>query len=625
MVGPETVMLAVQALVRVGAAVRDAYEQKLRDEAVALIDLDPPPLDEAEVLWGFFIATPEREARVTPPGDLAGLWSNSGGRRQPKDAQAQRRLWDEVLRTLGGEADATSRALEERLHRTALVTVMAQWRPAAAPPEPWVRVAGALAEVVLDWLRTDPSLFGIEGRGAKLVSAVAANAVELLPDPDRTADWKGLHESKFYFGARAAAIALHAGLETIGEQPALVVDEAQYRALLKNVLAPLLDGYDDEATFTRAGITRLRDLLLGPMAQAALQTLHDDQAAFLGARFDPNKAIGAITGALLESAAKQSLDETLTPAGALRLYRAALGVAAARPELFLAGDAPNDAAARQLIGSLAQVLENAPMPYSGATAAALGVAALDVLRDNAPRLLRSGDDAWRTVAAEMLQSVLGGLAAGLGRGTGEAAIANLLTRQQAVDLVTIFMKQAAATPGMLLGKDANAELKGLMTAFATAVASDAASLLDGDDWIEVAAAVAAEAARNPARLFRLGREPKDELLAKALAVMLDGAAAAFKAGGRGGATVLFGDTLREAITLMLRAAAGNADRAEMHLDELAILVNRLNDLTAAFPRRVGAREWLFLFGHHVAAVLDTGNVAALTNERLLGALVAPEV
>jgi hypothetical protein len=625
MIGPETVMLAVQALMRVGSAVRDAYEQKVRDEAVALVDLDPPPLDEADVLWGFFIASPVRKARVDPGGDLAALWAISEGKRQPKDAESRRRLWDEVLRTLGEADEGASRVLEDRLHRAALVTVLAQWRPDAAPPQPWVRVAGALAEVVLDWLRTDPSLFGIDGRGATLVSAVAANAAELLPDPDKTADWKGLHESKFYFGARAAAIALHAGLETVAQQSGLVVGQAQYQALLKNVLAPLLDGYDDQETFTRAGIARLRDLLLGPMAEAALQMLHDNQAEFLGARFDPSNAVGAITAALFEAAAKQSLEETLTAEGALRLYRAALDVAATRPELFVSGDAPDKTAARELIGSLAEVLEKAPLPYRGATGAALGVAALEVLNNNAPRLLRPGDDAWRELGAEMLQSVLGGLAAGLGSGAVEPALANVLTKQQAVDLVVIFMRQAAGTPGMLVGKTARAELQGLVTAFATAVTSDAASLLDGKHWLEVAAAVATEAARNPARLFRLGKEPKDELLAKALAVVLNAAGEAFRSGGRSGAAVLFGETLRDAITLALRAAAGNADRARLHLDELAILLDRLNLLVASFPGRVGAREWLFLFERYVAAVLDTGDVTGITNERLLGALVIAEV
>jgi hypothetical protein len=361
------------------------------------------------------------------------------------------------------------------------------------------------------------------------------------------------------------------------------------------------------------------------MAQAALQTLHDDEAAFLGARFDPSTAIGAVTAALLQTAATRSLDQTLTLPGALALYRAALGVAASRPELFIKGDGPDKAAALALVGSLATVLEAAPMPYSGATAAALGVAALDVLRDNAPRLLRSGGDAWRTAAAEMLQSVLGGLRTGLASGGAEGALAAVLTRSKAVELVTIFMKQAAATPGMLVGKDANAELTGLAASFAAAVAGDAAALLDGEDWLRLAAAVASEAARNPARLLRLGKEPKDELLAKALGVMLDAAAAAFKSGGRSGLTVLFGETLREAMTLAVRAAAGNADRAQMHLDALAILVGRLNDLTAAFPRRLGAREWLFLFERNVAAVLDTGDVAGLTSERLLGALVVAEV
>ena len=58
----------------------------------------------------------------------------------------------------------------------------------------------------------------------------------------------------------------------------------------------------------------MADALLGPAASAAISTVAANPAAFLGATFDPNRAIGALTQAMLKQAATTGQDGEATGA-----------------------------------------------------------------------------------------------------------------------------------------------------------------------------------------------------------------------------------------------------------------------------------------------------------------------
>jgi hypothetical protein len=126
-----------------------------------------------------------------------------------------------------------------------------------------------------------------------------------------------------------------------------------------------------------------------------------------------------------------------------------------------------------------------------------------------------------------------------------------------------------------------------------------------------------EVARNPGRILSLGDRPDRHLADEILQVLLSAAAEASPDGGRTRASLLFGQTLREAAILALRAAVGNSGKAAAHLDALRTFIQVLNQ--ASVKGQIGAREWLLLFDSHVANIFAKGlqadlNVASLLSE-----------
>jgi hypothetical protein len=607
-ISPEAVVFAVRALIRIGTAARDAYEQSVRDADIVLANLPMPAISDDAALFNFF-NVPGRRDRIKSGGDLAGFWDAVGT--APKDAPARQILIGEVYKELQSKpqtvdgAVAVNKWLVLRSGEEQGVALLSQWSKAAQPPNPATRIALAFADVALEYVAANPAVLGIGSNGDKLLGALAGNIRLLLPDIDKEADWKA-NPGKYYFAERALAIVLHAGLDTVSQHTGLIVSEERYRLLLGNVLQPLVQKFDDPNF--RPTLPALRDLLLGPMASAALATLQADPRAFFGREFSTDKAVGAITAAVLDAAASGGLASVPTKEGLLSLYRAALGVAASRPELFIKGGKPDAEAARNMLVAVTGALKQAPLPFNEQNAVDLAVAALDAASTNLPRLIGlNPGKPWDALAGNLLTEVLTGFKTGLAAGGAERALADLFTPDEAFRLITIFMQQAAQTPGMITGKGSESEVQQLVAVFASAVASKGARLLTAADWEAVAVAVAAEAARNPARLLKLdGRSTKDQLLAKVLTILLSHADAVFVDGGRSGDTVLFGGTLREALQIAVRAAAGNAAGAEQHLDDLGRLAAALDQLMKENPDTIGADAWLQLFEKNILSVLKNG-------------------
>ncbi len=623
MIDPATIIFGVQGLIRLGTAARDAYEQKVREAPIPLIDLDYPKFDDDQKLRNVFEGSPTAFARIEPGGDLADCWAPDG---RVKDDASRQRLYDEAIKIVGATGLGSDwRAIRFRAEPSALI-LAAQFKAGAEPPRPAVRLALAFADVALGYVAANPGLLGAGANGEKLIAALANNVRTLLPDVDNRADWQQMESAAtFFFAERAFTIALEAGLQTVAENSQLIVEERHYQALLANVLAPLVEEFRTSPG-TRPSLEQLRDTLLGPMAKAALATLYDNQAAFLGATFDPSRAVGALTRAAIGVARDDGLAATFSGAGLTRVYRAALGVAVEKPQLFFEGDATGDVAARDLLVRLGTVLKGAPVPFQGELAAELAAAALESLSANAPRLMRAGHDAWRGAGATLVGSVLDGLADGLREGGPGAALDAVFTRDEAVKLVNIFMTHAARTPGMIVGDKASPELQGIVAVFASSMAKSDPRIMTGEDWLAVAEAVIAEAAKNPMRLFAIA-DPGDpdipmdkQLIAQILKSVLEASGIALKDGGRTAGTVLFGDTLREALTLTIRTAAGKSAASQENVAALGTLVARLNGLATANPGRVGAREWLALFEKHLPGTLQTGMIDALTPDKLLAEL-----
>jgi hypothetical protein len=616
-VTPDTVAFAVRSLVRLGSAAREAYEQSVRDAAIQIQDLPVPVITDDEALFGFFDVG-ERRKRIEDGGDLQALWvENSNHDMVPRDAAARDILIAEQLKILEQlPPDYRQSWIVQRFSQQGSSgTLVQQWKKGTGPPTPAARLVLAFADVALDYVGSNPGILGIGGNGEKLISALSANFRKMLPDVDKKDGWKG-REATHFFVERALAISLHAGLKTVSENAGLLVEEAHYRDLLQNIVQPFVTSFDKNPN-ERPQWIDVRDNLLGPMVESGLRTLQKNQEAFFGKKFAPSSAVGAVTSALLGASADGSIADVFTPEGTVRLYRTVLDLAVQNPRLFVGAAGPKSDVARDLLQRVAKAVKDAPPGLDKSLATNVALAAIDVLRGNVPGLLRIKDDAWRNVAGDLANRVLTGLEKGLATGDAKAAFETVFSPEEAAQLLAIFMKQFAQTPGMILGGKVDDEIEALIATVAALVASRGAELLTTSDWFTIAEALAKEVARNPLRLIAIGLEPKQQLAARILEVVLSAAAQSFPGGKRTQASLLFGDTLRDVMIVAIAAAAGNAGKAAAHLDDLRQYVELLNALAAENPLQMGAREWIRLFEANIVRILDVGLPPGLTKDILL--------
>ena len=607
---PDTLVFAVRSLVRLGAAARAAYEQQVRDRGVRLADLEFPTLEGDAALRQFFFSNDELEKRSTS-GDLKVLWTAD---LDPVNDDARRKLIEVQADFIAAQPPAENASQTEATfaREPHAVVLLEQWSKDAKPPSPLMRIALALADIAIDYVTTNPGVLGVGSAGEKLIGSIGGSLRDLLPDADDKAKWQG-QEGTLAFGERALAIAFQAGLTAVQKRPDVLTPKKEYQALITNTLKPLVDVFKATPE-QRPTFSEMRDTILGPVTEAAIATVQQNQTTILGSRFDAGTLLGTVTGVVLGEAGKSGLTQLLTNEGLLRLHRAVLGVAAAQPQLFIKGADPGAAATRKLVASLANVLKTAQPPLTQDLIAEIAVTALDVFGREAPSLLHLGEG-WNDAAAASINDLVGGLAAGLENGNAAAAFQTSFSASQLVKISEILFAQIARTPGML-AKDASPEVKALTAALTTLLTTRGAELLAPSDWTTLTTSIAAEVARNPARLVAAADKPEGQLLVKLVSAVFAVAGDA-QASGRSSGNLLFGETLRDCLRLTLQAAAGNATKAEGHLDDFRRFLVLLNRAAAEQPGRLGAREWLALFERHVAHVLDEGLGADLTGARLM--------
>jgi len=80
--------------------------------------------------------------------------------------------------------------------------------------------------------------------------------------------------------------------------------------------------------------------------------------------------------------------------------------------------------------------------------------------------------------------------------------------------------------------------------------------------------------------------------------------------------VLFGVTLREAITVALRSASGNVKAAVDNQAALKGLAETLSELVRTHPGQYGAKEWLTLYRALITRALQSGALGPLTDAQI---------
>ncbi|MGD2125283.1 MAG: hypothetical protein PVG99_04340 [Desulfobacteraceae bacterium] len=116
---PEAVLFAIRGLFRVGTAARDASEQKVRNSAFPMPNVDLPRFDTSDELYEFFTRPGHRDL-IKPGGRLAEAWEHSGvGLGLPRtDPESKRRLVEAYLSIL--ESQRSKREAERDFRKQRL-------------------------------------------------------------------------------------------------------------------------------------------------------------------------------------------------------------------------------------------------------------------------------------------------------------------------------------------------------------------------------------------------------------------------------------------------------------------------------------------------------------------------
>ena len=599
---PDLFSFAFRALLRLGNAGKSALAQYARDRDAVFPDLIQPEPDLTVFVTGFF-AQQNRQHFVTPgTGPYAEFWSPTGP--NESDPQSVDALYIAIVKIRSEEGIDIANAMSADTEIAAGMVMIEQWADENEPVGPLARVLVTVADIALEYVANDPSIAGLDGRGEKLLAAFAQSLSTILPDD-------GNLGPKDRFAQRLFGVALRAGLETITSNTDILVDEEHVRDLLNKSLMPVIDSLPDNIV-DQLDFKRTLEAISGPALSAALGTIADYPDAFLGKDFAGTTAIGAVTQAVLTEASDGDFADVFERDGLERVYKAALGVAATRPELFIdeiSGDA--DDAARQLLTKFADVLRKDRDDDSPGIGPQLGVAVLEVVQTNV-HLYVNADQPWEGLAADLLESMLTGFKAGVIDGNNHP-LQTVFSKEQLVELGRLDLAPIAATPSMIAS--GNAEVTRLVELIASLAAADEDLLLTGDDWQEVAAVIVAEAAANPGRLFDLdGTDPNEKLAEELIKLVLTTASDSMRDVGRAGGATLFGGTLREAIIIVVTATSGNSAAARDHLPEIKAILTQLTAFVAVNKDQFGSKEWLTLFSDLLPVALSGTEVDELTIE-----------
>lgn len=580
---PVLVSLGIQAVVRLTRAGTDAYAQYARDREVLLPMVNKITVGSRQVVQDFFELNPHRIQH-----EALGHWASFNGK-APHLAGDADMMAAEYARCMAEDNNAADDLASE----VAGFWIVAQWGKNAGVG-PFGRVIVTMADVALEFAAHDPSLFGIQGRAEPIIKALAANLADLIPDDASDLGAKNL------LGERFAGIFLRGALKSLGEHPDALIEEAHLQVLVKNTLPKLLEALPDGLN-----LPAKRDVveaLLGPVASTAVATIAENPAAFFGHQFKNDEPLGALTRTFLLKVANIGLGETITRAGAIELYRSALGLAQAQPELFIGSPSNNaEKLVSALFANLAATLEASDPYFDHGTVTRLLATAVDTVGKNAGSLLDPSKP-WEHVFGQALAPILAALTESL-QTSNTGALKRLVSGAGLTEFVRIVLAQASKTPGMIV-EDSNPELKQIVVTIAGAMAKDENLLLSGDDWLAIVAVAAEEAAANPGRLFGLTATATD-VAGFVIGGLLGAATAQWKNKGRFGCGVLYGATLREAIIIALRITAGNAGAAESSTSALEQLAQKLNEVVAAEANRFGSKEWLRAYRVLIAEVLRT--------------------
>ena len=574
---PELILFGIRSVVRLWSVSNAALEERARNAEILFPWIETPDVNVSTKLTSFFNEQENRGYVYGAEAPYAEYWDNT---KVKGDAISLDALLIAAARIEAEKGGKISSDTETQVS----VTLVRQWSQKDRPASPLSQIVLTAAAIVLDYVSTNPSLLGLKGNGEKLLAAYATNLSQVLPDDGKL----GPRER---FGERLLGVFLRAGLSTVNEHPEWVVAEEHVAELINASINPLLEKWESDPA-RQLKWQDISETMMGPAASAAMQTLVKHQTEFLGERFEPDQALGAVTRALFVKSSEQRLSDIPGRERLLGLYGAVLDMAAKHPRLFLGDDQTGrDALNHKLFTEVLEVLEGLEAPFDHEIGTALAGVALEAAAARATLLVQTGGE-WRKSGLEILGLVTSNLGAGL---KANEKLGEVLSGETLTKIARILLSRLSAVPTRVLGHH-NLALEAILKAVKAAMISDEHLLLNADDWVEIVTVAVEEAVANPARLFKLDpNNPSGVLCGQLIGMVINAASDAACDPDTGPSAVLYGKTLRDVIVVTLRAGSGNPDAVRTHIIKVEAVVKKLNELVAGHSQNLGSREWLHLF------------------------------
>lgn len=601
------IVLGIQATLRAAQAGADLYGEHARDRKVFLPNLDLPEGSRSDQL---FLFLKENRQFIGKTQAFSDIWNEqhqlitTDDKKLIDDAYAHMLQHRAALELQKEGKDEEDIKVESQM--LAGGRMVEQWREERKPPSAFVRMALTLTDIGLEFVASDPSIFGVGTRGEKLIVAFANNMEELIPDS------VAAFGAKINFADRVLGVFLRAGLAGLSSNASIVFGDDDIAQLFLGVTKPIVDTLPGDIN-KQIDYRKMVDALAGPSAEAAFKILAENTENFLGKGFSKGKALGAVTSEFFEKVSEISGEDSFinvfSEQGLIRIYQAGLRIAVERPELFTGQvDSAGKRLFKRLLSGTAETLREYPR-FKGPVGSSLVAMGVEAIGQQAPSLLKlNSDEPWEKIAIAAIDQVIAGLSEAL-ENTGPDGLPKgalkAFSDEHLLELGRVVLAQAAKTPGMLGIK--KIELQNILSGVAEAMAKDENLLLTADDWLSIAGLAAAKAAANPGRLF--GISANDQASAMALTVIgsvLKVAGNAWTTEGRSNHSLLFGETLEAVLMAVIDAMGGDISGLYNQPDIVGRFLDVLISKASDNPDKFGSDSIVRIFQVLVGSILSDG-------------------
>jgi hypothetical protein len=582
----DMVIFAIQAAMKMGEKVITIIGDEVRDRdlVVPAVKVDDylPSWIEAED----FFSSEAGKTFISVGGMYAQWWQ---GRDTPKFKNKLQLAYLAIQNNLEvQQADDLTNYSRGSLEKFSPVALVKQWREGADPKRnPVQRLAGTMVELALDYVKIDPTLFGGNGKGTRLLKGFLLSLDEVQFAEDDFDDLL-VDIVQASFGA----------LKTNAD---LVISDKALRPLFQSLSGTLAEDFKKVKASNEpdklVALNRVRQEMLEHVVGTTAVTLAGYPDKFLGTSSGEQLLKGVLQATLT---AVQDNPELFSSSALAAIYTASLKAAAQNAALLVpGGNGQTHVFLTSLVTALAQKLADtaaaAPTSlFSLDILPAVSEIALGVLAQNAAKLINPKNPQ-EQLLAEALARVSLALSTDF-HGDQKLAkkLQSLLSQDHLLALLQeVFGAVAQYPEGLLPGMDNDPKrsaLAQLVGSVALAAGHDTKNLLNGDGFVKLLEVALEAFAKNPDRLLDLNtQDPSQNIMAKVMTSVVTTAAKNLEDDGR---NLLSGDTLVQLIDAALAAVSQNTDGFKKEPDIVTLVLGRL----------------LFAASHSLANELDANNL-----------------